>query len=275
MKLEMDFHTTKRTCMNSDQLVENTERNGVDPGTQETVLENPPAEAKEKEPEKDPIDCIKNLLENKSTAKQATYRHVVNAFSIFSNEAKRVVDELLSRAHPDDKDVTVEYNTISEHEFDVKLAGDMLIFVMHTNIVTFDDNHAIMKEEYIKSNDVNRYFGQIMIYNFMADSLKFHRTNDPGYLLGRLLINHDNRFFIEGEKELAEYNKISEGPITEEVLHKVVKIVLRMAIENDLIAPPYTQVKSITLHQKREHTPELGGGQKIGFRMSYENRTEG
>lgn len=225
--------------------------------------------------EQDPINCIKNLLENKSTAKQATYRHIVEAFSIFSNEAKHVVDELLKRAHPEDKDVTVSFNIVNEHEFDVKLAGDMLIFVMHTNIVTFEDTHPIMREEYILQNDVNRYFGQIMIYNFMADSLKFNRAQDPGYLLARLMVNHDNRFFIEGEKELAEFNKISDGPITEEILRKIVKIVLRMAIENDLIAPPFTEVKSITLHQKRAHAPQLGGGQKIGFRMSYENKTEG
>lgn len=223
----------------------------------------------------DPINRIKILLESKSTAKQATYRHILEAFSIFSNEAKRVVDELIKRVHPEDKDVTVEFNVINEHEFDVKLAGDMLIFVMHTNVVTFDDTHPIMNEEYIKQNEVNRYFGQIMIYNFMADSLKFNRTNDPGYLLARLMINHENRFFIEGEKELAEFNLISTDPISEEVLRKIVKIVLRMAIENDLIAPPFTEVKSITLYQKRAHTPELGGGQKIGFRMSYENKTEG
>jgi hypothetical protein len=225
--------------------------------------------------EQDPINCIKNLLENKSTAKQATYRHILEAFGVLHDEAKRVVDELHKRAHPDDKDVTVEFNIVSEHEFDVKLAGDMLIFVMHTNVVTFEDSHPIMKEEYILQNDVNCYFGQIMIYNFMADSLKYNRSNDPGYLLARLMINHDNRFFIEGEKHLSEYNKISEGPITPEILKSIVRIVLRMAIENDLIAPPFKEVKSITLHQKREHTPELGGGQKIGFRMSYENITEG
>jgi len=225
--------------------------------------------------EQDPINCIKNLLESKSTAKQATYRHVVEAFSIFSNEAKRVVDELIKRVQPEDKDVTVEFNVISEHEFDVKLAGDMLIFVMHTNVVTFEDTHPIMQEEYIKQNEVNRYFGQVMIYNFMADSLKFNRTNDPGYLLARLMINHENKFFVEGERELSEFNKISETPITEDILRKIVKIVLRMAIENDLIAPPFTDVKSITLYQKRAHTLELGGGQKIGFRMSYENKTEG
>jgi hypothetical protein len=225
--------------------------------------------------EKDPINCIKDLLENKSTAKQATYRHVVEAFAILQDEARNVIDELIKRAHPDDKDVTVEFNMISQHEFDVKLAGDMLIFVMQTNIVTFEEGHAIMNEDYIKQNEVNRYFGQIMIFNFMSDSLKYNRTNDPGYLLARIMINHENRFFIEGEKQLAEYNKISAEPITEECLRKIVRLVLRMAIENDLIAPPYTQVKSITLLQKRDHTPELGGSKKIGFRMSYENTTEG
>jgi hypothetical protein len=225
--------------------------------------------------EEDPIKWIKHLLERKSTAKQASYRHIVEAFSILSHEAKSVVDELIRRAHPDDRDVTIEYNLISEHEFDVKLAGDMLIFVLHTNVVTLDETHPIMKEEYILQNEVNRYFGQIMIYNFMADSLKFNRTNDPGYLLGRIMINHENRFFIEGEKQLAEFNEMSQEPVTEQSLRRIVKLVLRMAIENDLIAPPFKEVKSITLHQKREHTPELGGAKKIGFRMSYENKTEG
>lgn len=246
-------------------------------GTSEHSPINERDPVKEQKPakEEDPIKFIKYLLESKSTAKQATYRHIVEAFSILSHEAKSVIDELAKRAHPEDKDVTVEFNVVNEHEFDVKLAGDMLIFVMHTNIVTFEETHPIMKEEYIQQNEVNRYFGQIMIYNFMADSLKFNRTNDPGYLLARIMINHENRFFIEGEKQLAEFNAISEGPITEERLRDIVKLVLRMAIENDLIAPPYTQVKSITLLQKREHTPELGGAKKIGFRMSYENKTEG
>ena len=223
----------------------------------------------------DPVSFIKNMLENKSTAKQTTYRHVCQAFSTLSHEAKLVIDELKNRAKPDDPDVTVEYNVISEHEFDVKLAGDMLIFVMNTNIVTFEDSHPVLNEEYIKQNEVNRYFGQIMIYNFMSDSLKFNRLNDPGYLLARLMINHENHFFIEGEKELTDYNNISGRPITDEDLANLVKIVLKMAIENDLVAPEFKQVKSTTLNQKKDHALELVGAQKIGFRMSYENKTEG
>jgi hypothetical protein len=223
----------------------------------------------------DPVRFIKNMLESKSTAKQATYRHICSAFAALSDEASKLIAELKRRAHPDDSEVTVEYNQVSEHEFDVKLAGDMLIFVMNTNIVTFEDGHPILKDEYVMSNDVNRYFGQIMIYNFMSDSLKFNRLNDPGYLLARLMINHDNRFFIEGDKDLQPFNNISAEPITHEILSQLVKIVLKMAIENDLVAPAFTQVKSITLNQKKDHALELGGAQKIGFRMSYENKTEG
>jgi hypothetical protein len=190
-------------------------------------------------------------------------------------EGKTIIDELRRRARPDDPDVTIEYNEINEQEFDIKLAGDMLIFVMNTNIVTFEESHNIMQDPYIRERDVNRYFGQIMIYNFMADSMKFNRINDPGYLLARLMINHELRFFIEGEKELASFNNISERPITEEDLMMLVKVVLKMAIENDLVAPAFTAVKSITLNQKKDHSLELGGAQKIGFRMSYQNKTEG
>ena len=223
----------------------------------------------------DPIRFIKYLLESKSTAKQTAYKHICRAFSVLEIESRSVVEELKRRANPSDKDVTVEFNPVNAQEFDVKLAGDMLIFVQGTNIVTLEESHPILKEEYILQNEVNRYFGQIMVYNFMAESLKYNRTNDPGYLLARLMINHENRFFIEGEKELEPYNGISEQPISDDDLRTLVKIVLKMAIENDLVAPAFTEVKAITLNQKRDHTLELGGAQKIGFRMSYEHKTEG
>lgn len=226
--------------------------------------------------ETDHIDYIVQLLENKSTAKQKTYKHLINAFQILSSESQRLVDELKKRAKPGDDDVTVEFTEISNHEFHVKLAGDLLIFVLHTNIVTFADDHIVMQSEYTRASEVNRYFGQIMIYNFMSDSLKFNRINDPGYLVARVLINHENRYFIEGEGQLATiFNKISDGVLTDDVLNALVKLSLAMAIEIDLMAPPYPQVKFITLYQKLEHTPDLGGGQKIGFKMSYEDKTKG
>ncbi len=226
--------------------------------------------------EQDHLDYITKLLESKSAAKQTTYKYLLTAFLLLSKESKRITAELKKKANPNDKDVTIEFNAVNEHEFHVKLAGDLLIFVLHTNIVTFADDHAIMQDSYMKQQEVNRYFGQIMIYNFMSDSLKFNRVNDPGYLLARLMINHDNRFFIEGEGQLATlFSRVSEQPLTNEVLDALVKLSLAIAIENDLMAMPYPDVKFITLHQKLEHTPDMGGGQKIGFQMSYADRTKG
>jgi hypothetical protein len=228
------------------------------------------------EPEQDPLEHIQRMLENKSTAKQITYKILINAFESLARESKRVVGELKKRVKPSDQDVTVDFKRINEHEFQVKLAGDLLIFVVHTNIVTFDEGHEVMKDPYIKENEINRYFGQIMIYNFMSDSIKFNRVNDPGYLLARLLVNHDGRYIVEGEGKVGiVYSHISPAPITEHDLNVLVKLGLTLAIENDLMAPPYPDVKFITLYQKLEKTQELGAGQKIGFRMSYHGKPEG
>jgi hypothetical protein len=223
----------------------------------------------------DPVDTIRTLLETKSTAKQITYKNLIEAFRTLQTDASNVVAEIKSKTVPGDRDVTTEFVAINEHEFQVKLAGDLLVFVLHTNIVTFQEDHPVMQTEYIRQQNVNRYFGQIMIYNFMSDSIRYNRVNDPGYLLARLLINHEGRYVIEGDGPLAQFaQQVSETAITETELTNLVKIALAMAIENDLVAPPFPQVRFITLHQKMEKTQELGAGQKIGFRMSYQNQLE-
>ncbi|QLH34154.1 MAG: hypothetical protein HWD62_18715 [Cyclobacteriaceae bacterium] len=221
------------------------------------------------------LNHIRQLLESKSTAKQVTYKNLLAAFSMLSKESERIIEELKS-ATPGDADVTVEFSWVNEHEFHVKLAGDLLVFVLHTNVVTFDEEHEVMKTTYIREQEVNRYFGQIMIYNFMSDSVKFNRMNDPGYLIARLLINHEGRFLVEGDGQLgALFNTISVQPIQETDLNTLVQVSLTAAIENDLMAPPFPQVRFITLFQKQEKTQELGAGQKIGFKMSYQNNRPG
>jgi hypothetical protein len=220
----------------------------------------------------DPLEYIKLLLESKSTAKQVTYKNLLSAFQLLAKESKRIIDELRGKIKPGDEDVTVDFKIINEHEFQVKLAGDLLIFVLHTNVVTFAEEHAVMKTNYIREQEINRYFGQIMIYNFMADSVKYNRINDPGYLLARILINHENRFLLEGEGQLGFlFGSISTQAIREIEINQIVKIALQVAIENDLMAPPFPDVQFITLYQKNEKTQELGAGQKIGFKMSYQN----
>jgi hypothetical protein len=152
--------------------------------------------------EKDPIELIRSMLETKSTAKQITYKNLLDAFLVLSKEAARVADELIKKSKLKDEDITIEFVEINEHEFHVKLAGDLLVFVLHTNVVSLPPDHPVMNDPYFNEGEVNRYFGQIMIYNFMSDSFKFNRSNDPGYLLARLLINHEARYIMEGNGRL-------------------------------------------------------------------------
>jgi len=225
--------------------------------------------------QQDPLDQIQQLLESKSSAKQVTYKNLLSSFDLLAKESKRIITELRKRVNPGDQDVTVDYKLVNEHEFQVKLAGDLLVFVLHTNVVTFADEHPLMNSDYIKEKEINRYFGQIMIYNFMSDSIKYNRMNDPGYLLARILINHESRFLVEGEGQLGFlYNTISQVPISELDLNSIVKLSLKIAIENDLMAPPFPDVRFITVYQKNEKTQELGAGQKIGFKMSYQSSTK-
>lgn len=224
----------------------------------------------------DPLAHIQQLLESKSTAKQITYKNLLSAFQTLMKESERIVNALAKSTKPGDEDVTVTFTKVNEHEFQVKLAGDLLVFVLHTNVVTFDEGHEVMKTAYIQEKEINRYFGQIMIYNFMSDSVKFNRINDPGYLLARLLINHEGRFVVEADGQLgALFNSISQQTVSEGELNTIVKLSLTSAIENDLMAPPFPEVRFITLFQKIEKTQELGAGQKIGFKMSYQSRTHG
>jgi hypothetical protein len=224
--------------------------------------------------QQDPLEQIQHMLESKSSAKQVTYKNLLMAFDLLAKESKRIITELKKKVKPGDEDVTVDFKLINEHEFQVKLAGDLLVFVLHTNVVTFADDHSLMKSDYIKEKEINRYFGQIMIYNFMSDSIKYNRRNDPGYLLARILINHESRFLAEGEGQLGYlYNTISQKPVSEQDLNAIVKMSLKIAIENDLMAPPFPDVRFITVYQKNEKTQELGAGQKIGFKMSHQSST--
>ena len=42
----------------------------------------------------------------------------------------------------------------------------------------------------------------INIYNFLADSFKYNRLNDVGYLVGRVFLNKDLHYFVEGKRQL-------------------------------------------------------------------------
>ena len=170
-----------------------------------------------------------------------------------------------------DPDVTVGVHREGDNEFHIKIAGDLLVFILHTNIVTLDPEHGLNKSSYVEENPLRKYLGQINVYNFMADTIKYNRLNDPGYLLSRVFVNAENHFLVEGDGQLGfMFGDISQKEINETDISIYIQLLIVKAIENDLVTPPFPSIRLITLDAKMGLTSSLGMGQKIGFQMSHD-----
>jgi len=220
----------------------------------------------------DRLNQIFDGLKQKSTAKQSIYRNTTAAFDLLRHVSQELVVELSRRLTPLDSSVVIEYRPINEMEFHIRFSGDLLVFVMHSNIVTFPDDYGPMSTPYVEEDFRRRFFGHIMAYNFMADSIKYQRLNDPGYLVGRLLINIDNHYFLEGvqQLEMPDHN-MATNVISPDMMRLFVESAMIAAVNNDLIAPPMNEIKKITVKQKYENQ-QVSRGSKVGFSFTGQQR---
>ena len=228
------------------------------------------------ESEKKALNLILEQLKDRACLKQDTYFNLREVFDLLKEEAKDISHLLDDQIHEIDSHVVVEFTQVSEFEFRVKFGGDILIFYMQSNIITFNDDFPVMQSPYIEEDHKRRYFGHITIYNFLADSIRYNRLDDPGYLIARILVNSENHFFAEGVRQLNFlFQDISDNIITKEWLRLIIEKSMSAAIEMDLIGPKYPEIKNITLHQKTKEQMAEVRGAKIGFQMSYQNQITG
>ncbi len=223
----------------------------------------------------DPTQNIVELLLNKSSVKQKTYRNVCKAFKLLEKEAKDLIKDINSRTAERDKDIKLSVENINLQEFHIRIAGDLLVFVLHTNIITLPEDYEYNKSSYVADQPLRKYMGQINVYNFMSDSFEFNRLNDPGYLVARLLINYENYFIVEGDRQIGfMFESVSGKPLEKIDLDVMIKLIITQAAENDLVVPPFPQIRKITVREKLNKTQSMGAGNKIGFQMSYQNDTK-
>ena len=112
------------------------------------------------------------MLREKSVMKQDVYKNTHNNFEVLKEVVKEIAEDLKTEVQKIDKRVTVDYRFTSDHEIELKVAGDMLVFYMHSNVFEFDRSHTMFKTGYVKKNGLNSYSGIIYVYNFLADSFK-------------------------------------------------------------------------------------------------------
>jgi hypothetical protein len=121
---------------------------------------------------------------------------------------------------------------------------------MHTDIFEFDANHIIWQNNYVQQNKENSYIGVINIYNFLSDSLKYNRNADEGYLIGRIFVNREKCFFVEGKRQtLVRPMGFGSRKIDREALVAIIETAINYALNFDLLMPPYEENIRVTVDQ--------------------------
>lgn len=216
----------------------------------------------------DQRELIVSLLKEKSTMKQDVFKNTIQTFGMLREICKEVSSDLKSELDKVDKRVSLSFFDVNVHAFQLKVAGDMLEFYMHTNVFEFEKSHPMHKTGYIKKNEYNSYCGIINVYNFLADSFQYNRLNDLGYLVGRIFVNREMHFFIEAKGPIGiKYNSFSTEPLTKDHLKEIIYDFMIWVISFDLFTPPFDAVREVSVNEMQEKTSSvsLRTGKRLGF----------
>jgi len=217
---------------------------------------------------------IVDTLKDKSVLKQMVFDNTSRAFTMVKDVLKNLSKEVNNNLAGVDPRIRMEYTDRSDFDAQLKVAADMLLFSMHSNIFQFDREHPAWKTAYIQKNKYNAYSGIINIYNFLADSFKYSRLDDLGYLIARIFINHENQYFVEGKRQMGMlFTNYGNEEFSKESLQKIVYTAINYSLEFDLLVPPYDTVKIASVGQaesKIQHS-RLITGKRLGFQFNSDD----
>lgn len=220
------------------------------------------------------LEKIKELLLQKSATKQLAYKSTLQVFNMLKVAAKELAEQLSLEINPKESRVEIKYYEKGDYEMHLKFSGDTLVLMMHTNIFDFPPGHFIKNNAYIKADPMREYCGMIQIYNFLADSIKFNREGDLGYLVARLYINKEQHLFIEGKRPLSfTFDDIGKCCINPESIHTILTEAMYYCLNFDLMAPPMEAMSYISLEQKNQMSYSSGmpTAKLLGFRSQAEH----
>ncbi|MBG0857897.1 MAG: hypothetical protein IQL11_00230 [Bacteroidales bacterium] len=213
-------------------------------------------------------------LKEKSVLKQKVYDNTYESFCIVKDILKNFAREANTNLAGVDSRIRMEYTDRSSFDAQLKVAGDILLFAMHSNIFQFDREHPAWKTAYIQKNKYNAYSGIIHIYNFLADSFKYSRFDDLGYLIARIFINHEKQYFVEGKRQMGMlFTNYGSEEISRQSLQLIIATAIQYSLEFDLLVPPYDTVKIATVGQaeaKIQHS-KLITGKRLGFQFNSDD----
>ncbi len=221
-----------------------------------------------------PHELILRTLKEKSSMKQDVYVNTLNAFKTMKATAKLIATELKKDMSSVDKRIVIEFKEKGEFEFELRVAGDLLIFAMHTNVFDFDKGHQLWKSSYVKEDNSRAFCGIINIYNFLNDSFTYNRVNDLGYVIGRVFINKENHYFAEGKRQLGFlYNDFIHSVIDETAVKAILESSILYCMNFDLFTPPFDAIKEVSVldMQTASESMQIKTGKRLGFRFQADS----
>jgi hypothetical protein len=221
---------------------------------------------------------ILKTLKEKSVMKQKVYDNTIAALNLTKQVLYDICKDFNVQLKDIDRRVSLDYKDHGLFEAQLKVAGDLLFFSMHTNIFEFNREHSVWKLPYIQENKLNSYCGMISIYNFLADSFKYYREEDLGYLVARIFINQENHFLVEGKRQFGFlYNNFGKDLITKDIIKQIVMNSIQYTLEFDLLVPPYDNVKIATVGQMNQKivSSRMQTGKRLGFSYNSDDISSG
>lgn len=213
------------------------------------------------------------VITEKSSLKNKVYNNTLYSFDLIKDVITNLSTKF-SKYQDDNKSAsttTFVAKPNGKFEIDLKFSGDVLLIMMHTNVFEFPRDHEVMRTPYIKADTNRSYCGIINIYNFLADSFKYNRVNDIGYLIGRIFINKDNHYLIEGKRELGLlYNDLGKNLLDEESAETIIKAAIKYTVNFDLLTPHYDLIKFVQVNEMKSKidTISLKTGKRLGYKFS-------
>lgn len=220
------------------------------------------------------ISPLFSKLQDKASLKQDIYTKTLNTFKTFYDILFALSKEY--EQFSNEQNATIPFKLTRKNEFEIELqfGGDVLIFMMHTNIFEFSRDHEVMKTPYIREDKLRSYCGVIHIFNFLADSFKYNRLNDSGYLIGRLFINKELHYFIEGKREVGLlYPNFATSIVNEQSIRKIIESAIEYTLNFDLLTPAFDSIKEVSVDeiQTTSDNIKLKTGKRLGFKFQADH----
>lgn len=229
------------------------------------------------DPIKSGIPQIVKDIEQKSFVKQDVCNNTFAAFGEFKKVVESVVDDLKKGLAGKDHEVEISLEEPSTFELRLKIAGDIILFTMHSNVFNFDEQHAVHQMPYVQQDRTRAYCGSIQVFNFLADSFKYNRLTDIGYLISRVFLNKENHFFVEGHRQLGFlYNDFENAVLNEVYIRAIVESCIQYSLDFDLIAPPFESTRQMSVQAMQMLSMQAGWRtSKIpGYKLSFMDENE-